>query len=43
MYIFPGYITHDETDGAIYVSSKLLENKVELSDPTIQEEFLYSF
>lgn len=39
MYIFPGYITHDETDGAIYVSSKLLENKVELSDPTIQEEF----
>ena len=39
MYIFPGYITYDETDDVTYVSSKLLENKVELSDPSIQEEF----
>lgn len=39
MYIFPGYIRRCEENGAIYVSSTLLENKIELSDPAIKEEF----
>ena len=39
MYILPGYTTHYEENGAIYVSSKLLQNKVMLTEPDIQEEF----
>lgn len=39
MYIFPGYIKYYEKGGAIYISSKLLQNKVALTDSSIQEEF----
>ncbi len=33
------YLRRCEENGAIYVSSTLLENKIELSDPAIKEEF----
>ena len=39
MYILPGYTMHYEENGAIYISSKLLQNKVMLTEPAIQEEF----
>ena len=39
MYILPGYIRHYEENGAIYISSKMLQNKVMLTEPAIQEEF----
>ena len=39
MYKLPGYITHYEEAGAIYISSQLLQNKVMLDDLAIQEEF----
>ena len=39
MYILPGYTTFYEENGAIFVTSKLLQNKVKISDPEFQEEF----
>lgn len=39
MYIFPGYVEYCEESGSIYVSSKLRQNTVKLTDPQIQKEF----
>ena len=39
MYIVPGYTKYSEESGSIYVVSKLLQNKVALTDPAIQDEF----
>ena len=39
MYILPGYTTFYEENGAIFVASELLQNKVKISDPEFQEEF----
>ncbi len=39
MYIIPGYTKYSEESGSIYVVSKLLQNKVALTDPAIQDEF----
>ena len=39
MYKLPGYITHREEPGAIYISSQLLQNQVMLDDSATQEEF----
>lgn len=40
MYIFPGYVTHYVQDGCIIISSKLLRNKVKITDLQLQEEFV---
>ena len=39
MYIIPGYTKYSEESSSIYVVSKLLQNKVALTDPAIQDEF----
>ena len=39
MYIVPGYIEYYEDGGALLLSSKLLQNKVKITDPGLQEEF----
>lgn len=38
-YIFPGYVEHYEENGVIYVLSRLKQNKVEITDCGLQEEF----
>lgn len=40
MYILPGYVSYYEKGDAIYVVSKLLQNKVEITEKALQEEFL---
>lgn len=39
MYILPGYVSYEEEDGMLYISSKLLQNKVKLTEQSIQNEF----
>lgn len=39
MYIIPGYIEYYEEGGALLLSSKLLQNKIKITDPGLQEEF----
>lgn len=39
MYCIPSYVDYYEEDGVIYVTSKLRQNTVKLSDPQIIEEF----
>lgn len=39
MYFFPGYIVYEERENVIYISSKLLQNEVEISDFAIAQEF----
>ena len=38
-YMIPGYTEYYEEDGALYISSKLLQNKVKITEPKLQEEF----
>lgn len=38
MYYFPGFVKFDECDGAIYVTSDILENTVRLFEPAIIDE-----
>ncbi len=40
MYIFPGYVTYVNEDNSIIVSSKLLRNRIKISRPELQEEFI---
>lgn len=40
MYIFPGYVTYAQENDSLIVASKLLRNKVKISDSKLQEEFL---
>lgn len=39
MYILPGYVEYYEEDGAIYITSNLLQNKVKITEKQLQEEF----
>lgn len=39
MYIFPGYVRYYEENEAIYVSSKLLQNEIMITDTAIKKEF----
>lgn len=39
MYFIPGYVSHYEEDGAIFVTSELYKNTVKLTDPQIMDEF----
>lgn len=39
MYILPGYTDFYEANSVIYVTSKLHQNEIKLTDPKIQEEF----
>ena len=39
MYTLPGYVEYYEEDGAIYITSKLLQNKVKITEKPLQEEF----
>lgn len=39
MYLIPGYVSHYEENGNIFVTSSLYRNTVKLSEPAIQEEF----
>ena len=39
MYFFPGYIVSRMENDRLYISSKLLENEVEISETTLQQEF----
>ena len=39
MFVLPNYIDYYEEDGAIFITSRLLQNTVKLSDPLIIEEF----
>ena len=40
MYIFPGYVKFYQKETAIYLTSELLQNKVKITDPALQREFL---
>ena len=42
-YMIPGYTEYYEEDGALYISSKLLQNKVKITEPKLQEEFSRNF
>lgn len=39
MYIFPGYVDHWEEDHAIYITSRLRQNTVKLTEPDLIDEF----
>lgn len=39
MYFFPGYIVSRMENDRLYISSKLLENEVEISEAALQQEF----
>lgn len=39
MYILPGYTEYREEDGALYVSSKLFQNEIKITDISLQKEF----
>ena len=39
VYFFPSYVSYYKEDSAIYITSKLYQNKVRLTDPKIQAEF----
>lgn len=40
MYIFPGYVTHYIEKESIVIASKLLQNKVRITDLQLQNEFM---
>lgn len=39
MYILPGYTSYAQDDGVLYISSKLFQNKVKLTEQSLQDEF----
>lgn len=39
MYILPGYTSYNNEDGVLYISSKLFQNKVKLTEQSFQEKF----
>lgn len=39
MYVIPGYVDHWEEDGAVYIESRLWQNKVRLTEAEVIEEF----
>ena len=38
-YMLPGYTEYYEEDGVLYISSKLLQNKVKITEAKLREEF----
>lgn len=39
MYFFPSYTAYYEENDVLYVFSKLFQNKIKITDPTLQQEF----
>ena len=39
MFVIPSYVDYYEKDGAIFITSQLLQNTVKLTDPLIIDEF----
>lgn len=39
MYFFPSYVTYEERSGSVYISSKLLQNEIKISDSAFIQEF----
>lgn len=39
-YMIPGYTEYYEEDGALYISSKLLQNKVKITEPKLRKSFM---
>lgn len=39
MYFFPSYITYKESNGSLYIFSKLLQNEIKISDSAFIQEF----
>ena len=38
-YIIPGYTEYYEEGGILYISSKLIQNKIKITEPKLREEF----